>query len=632
MSTRSLSHSKAVPKPSFTPVGSGLLQRKCACGKSSGLSGECSECQSKGLTLQRRSANQAEPDEVPPIVHEVLRESGQALDLETRAFMESHFGHDFSRVRVHTDPKAAQSAQAVNAQAYTVGNHLVFGTRQFAPQTQDGLWLLTHELTHAVQQRHQVDFSAPLRLGSPHTVEERIADRIAEVVTTSSPAANPASQWGATAALADSDAGSSSFTQIAPTSTQVARQPATETWQAIHQRILQGMIKIVKQYTKDGEDRLEALTEIFATMPADEARRLYNRLEPGAPKDDFAQYFKNNFPQSRALGLASLRQKFLSEQPSLAASQNSEPTLKGETIGKQIAVAGCQLPVNKDDPVHVKFGNSIVGDGYIHNPKYWIVEYTLIKDTKTKTFVSSKAQPSPWRQANEFLENDQKKYQEWQEPIVDILIKIGFYGASAAINDVWNFPDQYAIDCLGAATLTQLRGIYLSYPESYRDAAFDRDYNSFFMERFGKTGKLPKSSLESDLDVVLLKSPISLSEWIQGNQTSDVEKLNPGDQLPIENSYMPLSSAWRTENVVYLGSNQFFGHPIGVVTPQEYAKKLAQYINPSYVAPEIGRRPPEMQADLEEFILEHSYIRSYSRPRSRSAEPPTFGTGTPKSK
>ncbi len=38
----------------------------------------------------------------PPIVHEVLRLSGQPLDGQTRSFMESRFSHDFSRVRVHT--------------------------------------------------------------------------------------------------------------------------------------------------------------------------------------------------------------------------------------------------------------------------------------------------------------------------------------------------------------------------------------------------------------------------------------------------------------------------------------------------------------------------------------------------
>src|SRR5690348_10689940 len=66
--------------------------------------------------------------------------------------MESRFGQDFSQVRVHTDTKAAESARAVNALAYTVGQDVVFGEGQYTPGTQEGKSLLAHELTHVVQQ------------------------------------------------------------------------------------------------------------------------------------------------------------------------------------------------------------------------------------------------------------------------------------------------------------------------------------------------------------------------------------------------------------------------------------------------------------------------------------------------
>jgi hypothetical protein len=69
--------------------------------------------------------------------------------------MESRFGHDFSSVRVHTDAKAAESAHAVDARAYTLGQNIVFGTGQYAPGTPTGQRLLAHELTHVVQQSHQ---------------------------------------------------------------------------------------------------------------------------------------------------------------------------------------------------------------------------------------------------------------------------------------------------------------------------------------------------------------------------------------------------------------------------------------------------------------------------------------------
>src|SRR5262249_43583700 len=60
--------------------------------------------------------------------------------------------HDFSRVRVHTDGKAAESARAVNALAYTVGADIVFAGGQYAPSTASGQRLLAHELAHVVQQ------------------------------------------------------------------------------------------------------------------------------------------------------------------------------------------------------------------------------------------------------------------------------------------------------------------------------------------------------------------------------------------------------------------------------------------------------------------------------------------------
>jgi hypothetical protein len=139
--------------PSFTPTRSLLLQRKCACGGTPGMDGECEECRSKRMTLQRRSIGQAEPATAPSSVHVVLRSPGQPLDQTTRTFMEPRFGHDFSRVRVHTNSRAAESARAVNALAYTVGRNVVFGEGQYRPGTNEGRRLLAHELTHVVQQR-----------------------------------------------------------------------------------------------------------------------------------------------------------------------------------------------------------------------------------------------------------------------------------------------------------------------------------------------------------------------------------------------------------------------------------------------------------------------------------------------
>ncbi len=86
------------------------------------------------------------------MVHQVLRQPGQPLDPDTRVFMETRLGADLSPVRVHTDARAAESAQAVNAVAYTVGTNVVFGPGQYRPGSFAGRMLLAHELVHVLQQ------------------------------------------------------------------------------------------------------------------------------------------------------------------------------------------------------------------------------------------------------------------------------------------------------------------------------------------------------------------------------------------------------------------------------------------------------------------------------------------------
>ena len=80
-------------------------------------------------------------------------DGGQPLTEPERAFFESRLGHDFSHVRIHSDVKAAESAQAINAFAYTIGQDVVLGAGQYAPGSKAGRRLLAHELTHVVQQR-----------------------------------------------------------------------------------------------------------------------------------------------------------------------------------------------------------------------------------------------------------------------------------------------------------------------------------------------------------------------------------------------------------------------------------------------------------------------------------------------
>jgi len=90
-----------------------------------------------------------------------LRGGGHPLSESTRSYFEPRFGVDFTQIRVHTDAKAAEKAQALNVCAFTKGRDIVFGVGQYVPNTHQGRRLLAHELRHVVQQ------------GSNHTIVQR---------------------------------------------------------------------------------------------------------------------------------------------------------------------------------------------------------------------------------------------------------------------------------------------------------------------------------------------------------------------------------------------------------------------------------------------------------------------------
>jgi hypothetical protein len=169
----------AMLRPSRAP----LLQRKCACGGSSGVSGQCTDCREEQQSaLHRKAAGEAASELPPPIVHRVLASSGAPLDAQTRGFMEPRFGQDLGAVRLHTDAMAAQSAAAVNARAFTVGRDIVFASGQHAPASAQGRTLLAHELTHVVQQGGRAAPSGALRIASAEGALEQDANSAAEAV------------------------------------------------------------------------------------------------------------------------------------------------------------------------------------------------------------------------------------------------------------------------------------------------------------------------------------------------------------------------------------------------------------------------------------------------------------------
>jgi hypothetical protein len=115
------------------------------------VSRKCDNCEDEKLHAKPNGAR-TQGGHAPAIVHQVLESTGQPLDPATRDFKEPRFGHSFEQVRVHEDARAVESAEAVQAKAYAVGGHVVFGRGQFRENTSEGRSLLAHELTHVVQQ------------------------------------------------------------------------------------------------------------------------------------------------------------------------------------------------------------------------------------------------------------------------------------------------------------------------------------------------------------------------------------------------------------------------------------------------------------------------------------------------
>src|SRR5262245_3745899 len=154
-----------------------LLQRHAACT----CGGSCPRCRQDADHTDMGHASDS-GSEAPAIVHEVLRTPGHQLDRATRAVMEERFAHDLGPVRIHADAQAAASAQALDAHAYTVGHHVVFGPSRYAPHTDAGRHLLAHELAHVVQQDETRPPAGPIAIGGIDDPAEAAAQHAARAV------------------------------------------------------------------------------------------------------------------------------------------------------------------------------------------------------------------------------------------------------------------------------------------------------------------------------------------------------------------------------------------------------------------------------------------------------------------
>ncbi|HET9282822.1 MAG TPA: DUF4157 domain-containing protein [Candidatus Angelobacter sp.] len=132
--------------------------------------------------LQRPVTDNIRGRTAPASVHQVVRSTGHPLDRETRTLMESRFGHDFSRIRVHVDSQAADSARELGAKAYTVGQDIAFAQSQYAPNTANGQRLLAHELAHTLQQSSKEEATVGLRVAPSNDPLEHEAEGISNAM------------------------------------------------------------------------------------------------------------------------------------------------------------------------------------------------------------------------------------------------------------------------------------------------------------------------------------------------------------------------------------------------------------------------------------------------------------------
>jgi hypothetical protein len=155
----------------------GLMQRKCNCG------GTCAKCQEEEeqKLVQRAPAGEAFPD-----FGGIPASQGEPLGNETQGRLEQHFGADLADVRIHTNAEAAESAQSLNALAYTSGRDIYFASGMYSPASSGGQHLLAHEVAHVVQQSSGLEPSIALKsakgakIGAPDDELESQADRHAD--------------------------------------------------------------------------------------------------------------------------------------------------------------------------------------------------------------------------------------------------------------------------------------------------------------------------------------------------------------------------------------------------------------------------------------------------------------------
>lgn len=164
-----------------------MKEAPCHCG------GACSECkagQENLIQLKSRPTSNSSGAFVSGNFLQGLG-TGRILEPSIRTFFEGRLGYDFSQVRVHDDAPAAESARSIKALAYTTGQNVVFGSGQYAPESNSGRQLLAHELTHVIQQTQADGSSSFISKNSSRGIQRWEAGMTSAEAPMSVPAPSP---------------------------------------------------------------------------------------------------------------------------------------------------------------------------------------------------------------------------------------------------------------------------------------------------------------------------------------------------------------------------------------------------------------------------------------------------------
>jgi hypothetical protein len=173
-------------------------------------------------------------------VEQALAVEGEPLDSDTRATMERAFGFDFRRVRIHTDDQAGQSVRALGAAAYTIGDHIAIDAAHCRPGQAGWNRLLTHELTHVVQQRgvtapwRDAAPAGPREVGDPGDASEWEARTVAERLASARPPVAPIAVSASSAPVIRRQPRPGAVTQATQNPTQTQAQTATGVTQQLY--------------------------------------------------------------------------------------------------------------------------------------------------------------------------------------------------------------------------------------------------------------------------------------------------------------------------------------------------------------------------------------------------------------